>query len=402
MRRATCPPAARRGAAPSGLRALLWPATLAVAMAAAPASAQSRLQIHAAVTADAPGDTTAMRRQSVATAPDGHVWVGEAVLDLPPSSVQTVGLELDAGGGAALSLWLSDRAGRAFADLTAASVGRALAVVWDGRVLTAPVVESPIRNGLVLVTGLDADEAGRLADALREATAPEPDAPLPTGPRPSAAPRPAPAPPGAPERPPLRLDPPPGLEPAASTAPVGWSARPAAPAPTAPAASWTEPESPPPAESASGVAQAVAQAVARRDWRAVAAMLHPDALPVLRADAVDLLRLDGATVHVEDGATHGSFAAADVLGRTPSSRALSDLDDREVAALSLAGLDVLGAWAPPDPSRTVVAEVPDGRRVHVLLRGAAETAGESEVTVITLAPDADGAWRPLLSQPQGL
>ena len=386
------------------VRPVWWLAVLSVAVGG-PAQAQGRLQIHAAVTADAPGDTTGMRRETVATASDREVWVGDPVLDLPPSSIQTVGLELDADGETALSLWLSDDSGRAFAALTEASVGRALAVVWDGRVLAAPVVEAPILNGMVLVTGLDDAEAERLAAAIRQATddVTEPDAlraneggetagaPARPAARPTSVPRTPPVP-GAAERPPLRLDPPPGLDSSPEPAPATPAPRPALPVAPTPA----------PAESAGAAALRLNAAVARRDWRAVAAELHPDALAAALDDAADLLRLDGTTVVVQDGAEETSFAAADVLGRAPTARDLDGLDDLDAAALYLAALDALEVWGPPDASRTVLAEVPDGRRAHVVMRGRADAPGVSEVTVVTLEPDAGGAWRLLLTEPQGL
>ena len=62
---------------------------------------------------------------------------------------------------------------------------------------------------------------------------------------------------------------------------------------------------------------------------------------------------------------------------------------------------MLGVWGPPGGARTVVGEVRDGDRLHVLMRGADDAPGVSAVTVVTLAPDRRGAWRPLLTQPQG-
>ena len=368
-----------------------------LALLAAPASAQG-LQIHAAVTSDAPGDTGGMRRQSVATALDREVWVGPVVLDLPAEAIQTVGLELDVGGGTALSLWLSDDASAAFAALTGRSVGQALAVVYDGRVLTAPVVRSAIPNGLVMITGLGADEAGRLADALRAATAPGPAA----APAVSATPPPVrrrlpqASVPDVPVRPAMRLDPPP-TDPADGPAPS-----PSAPAPPATAPVVSAPSSSgSPGRSASATAQAFTGAVSRRDWRAVARALHPDALRAVQPWAVEMLRLDGPTVTVRDQDQRASFDAASALGARPSAGSISELGDLDRAVLYLAGLDALGVWGEPGPSRAVVGEVLDGDRLHVVLRDAAPSPGVSEVTVVTLARDGRGDWRPVLTQPQG-
>ena len=350
---------------------------LALAALAAAGPRAQGLHVHEAVTADAPGDTTGMRRLPVETAP-GAVWVGRSVLALGPESVRTVGLEVGPDEVATLSLWLSEAAGAAFADLTAASVGRALAVVHDGRVLTAPVVESAIPNGLVLVTGLDAAEAERLADAIRGATGP------PATPASWAS---TPREPGldeTPRRPPVRFDPPEGVETRPEAGALPWP-----PVETAPAEGG----------EATRVASGFVRAVAAREWAAAASALHPDAAAAVRPDALGLLRLDGATVRVREGAAEGAFVAADVLGRAPGS--LDALSDRDLAALYLAGLDAVGAWGAPGPPRTAVGEQADGDRVHVVFRGASTDPGIAEVSVVTLRRDAAGRWGVLLTQARG-
>lgn len=350
---------------------------LAVVLLAGSASAQS-LQIRHAVTPDAPGDTEGMTRQTVATAPDREVWVGSVALDLPPRSIQTVGLELDADGQTALSLWLSDEAGGAFASLTAASVGRALAVVYDGRVLTAPVVQSAIPNGLVLITGLDSGEAERVADALRDATDGDP--------------------------PPLRVDP---LPPASG--PSREAGLPREPAPGGSAVP-REPRADPdrsrgPEAGVDGeagrVAAAFVSAVAARRWQEVAAQLHPEALAVAQASALEILTLDQGTVIVRDGGQEGSFIASDILGAAPRAARLDALPALDVAALYLAALDVLGVWGAPAEPRPLIGQVVDGDRLHVLFRLPQPMPGVAELGVVSLARDARGEWRPLISQPQG-
>lgn len=331
----------------------------ALLLSAAAAHAQG-LQIHAAVALDVQGDTEGMTRRPVVTSPDRYVWVGDVVLDLPPSSIQTVGLETDDAGGTALSLWLSDDAGRAFAELTERSVGQALAVVYNERVLTAPVVMSTIPNGLVMITGLDETEALSLADALRQAT--EPDA---------IAEDPLPAPP--------RVDPP-------MSRPVQ-----ADPRPTSPTIQ--------PATEAGGVARAFVDGIAARDWRSVSEMLHPEAIRVARTSALAVMDLSSGTVSIRSDGQEGSFIAADALGHTPVGP-LADLDDRDVTTLYLAALDVIGVWGTPGAPRQFIGEIRDGDRVHVILRASAAESGVSDVSLVTLALD-DGEWRPLLTQPQG-
>lgn len=320
------------------------------------------LQIHAAVALDVQGDTQGMTRRPVVTSPDRYVWVGDVVLDLPPSSIQTVGLEMEEGGGTALSLWLSEEAGREFADLTERSIGQALAVVYQERVLIAPVVVSAIPNGLVMITGLDEDEATRLADALRQATDERLPDPRPAPPRaePIATP---------PASVPVRGEPRPVLRPLQDT-----------------------PE-------AAGAALAFVDRVAERNWRAVTDMLHRDARRVARSSALSMLSLDSGTVTVRSDGREGSFIASDVLGNTPTGR-FESLDERDAITLYLAALDVIGAWGPPGPPRRVVGEIRDGDRVHVILSASGAESGVSEVSLVTLALDR-GTWRPLLTQPQG-
>ena len=343
---------------------------LLAALALVTPSAHAQLQIHAAVAPDTGGDTEGMTRHAVVTAPGLDVWIGEVVLDLPPASITTVGLEMDADGGTALSLWLSDDAGRAFAALTAQSIGEALAVVHDGRVLTAPVVASAIPNGLVMITGLDHAEAERLAETIREANEPRETA------RPT---------------PPLRFDPAPRepseSEPPPRTAPAPLTPR--SPVPDAPASQ----------SSASQAARAFVDAVAERDWRAVSRMLHPQSHRAVRASALSMLEVDRGTVTVLDEGGGETFLAADALGSEPAGR-VSDLSDGDLTTLYLAALDRLGTWGAPGPPRQVVGELRDGDRVHVVLRAATVEEGVSDLSVVTLARDG-AVWRPLLTQPQG-
>jgi len=326
------------------------------------------LQIREAVTLDALGDTTAMRRTAVATAPETPVWVGRTLLDLTPGSIETVGLEVGPDG-ATLSLWLSDAAGRAVADLTARSVGHALALVYRDRVLTAPVVESEIPNGLVLITGLDIGEGRQLAEALR--TASDGPAGAPGG---EIAERPL-----LPERPP-RAAVPGGIE--------------RSPGATREAGTWE-------AGTPETVATAWATAVGQRDWAAAAALLHPDATRAVRPDALALLRLDGPLVRVRDGQTEGSFPAVRALGRPPSASRADALSGEDLAVLYLAALDVLGAWGDAGPPRAVAGVIADGARTHVLLRAGGGAQGLSDVSVVTVARDDAGRWRVLLTQARG-
>jgi preprotein translocase subunit SecD len=64
---------------------------------------------------------------------------------------------------------------RQFADLTTANVGRRLAIVLDGKAISAPVIREPITGGIASITGdFTPDEAKDLAVALRSGALPAP------------------------------------------------------------------------------------------------------------------------------------------------------------------------------------------------------------------------------------
>jgi len=339
----------------------------AFAFCALSAHAQPGLRLHAAVTPEAPGDTTGLRRAPLATADGGVVYVGDVVLEVPLGAIRTVGLEDDDDGTAAVSVWLDGAAAAELARVTEASAGEALAVLHAGEVVGAPHVAGAVTNGLVLLTRLDVHRATRLASALRgEPVRPEPvpAARSPWGERTVPAPL---------ERPPLDLPPP------ASTSPPvdpGLADR-----------------------SAEAAGLAFVRAVAARRWVAAADALHPAALSALRPDALGVLRLDGVTVWVRDGIREASFAAANVLGRVPVD--LDGLGLQDLAALYFAGLDALGVWGPPTPDRQVVGQIGEGDRVHLVLRGETPVEGMSALSVVTVRRDGAGRWRVLLTDARG-
>ncbi len=360
-----------------------------LALLSASASAQG-LRLHAAVTADAPGDRAGLR--SLTTEAGVEAWVGQAVLDLPPSSIATVGLEEDANGTSTVSVWLAGAASVALTRVTEASTGTALAVLHDGRLMSAARIAGPVTNGLVQIPGLRPAVAERLAAALRGETAAPPPAAPPGAAPPGAAP-PGAAPPGA--APPRWSAPPASVDVAPERTDADAAARPAVP----PAEPAYRPGLPAGAVPEAGrAALDLVDALARRAWTAAAAALHPDAQAAVRSDALGLLHLDGATVRVRDGLQEGSFPLADVLTGV---RSLDDVSDRDLAALYLAGLDALGVWGPA-ASRVVVGTVADGDLSHVVLRGTeAGTTGLSMVTVVTVRRDGSGRWRALLTEARG-
>ena len=329
-----------------------------------------------------------LRLHAVESGTGADATLGAVLLDLPLGTIQTVGLEEDADGTFAVTAWLTTPATADLARVTEAATGSVVAVVHRGRVLHTPRVASAVPNGLVTLPGFSETEAERLAQALRgEAATGGPDLGGPNG---GGAGRAEPNQ-GAEDE----LDRLLGVE-SASASEFPQEDDPVSPS-VADRSAVTVPAS---SEGADAVAQAFVTALDRRDWARAADHLHPDAQSMLRGDALASLRLDGATVRARDGLSEGAFPMASVL---PDARgALDGLSDRDLAALYFGGLDALDAWGPPSPPRAVVGRAADGAVVHVLLRtdGAIE-AGASAVTVVTVRPDASGAWRVLLTDARG-
>lgn len=72
-----------------------------------------------------------------------------------------------------VSITFSDEGAQKFADLTTANVGRKIAIVLDGEVLTDPVVNEPITGGQASITGnYTLEEAHNLAVLLRSGALP--------------------------------------------------------------------------------------------------------------------------------------------------------------------------------------------------------------------------------------
>ncbi len=76
--------------------------------------------------------------------------------------------------GPVITFRLTDEAGQIFADFTAEHIGEAIAVVLDGVVLMAPVVQSPITGGSGLITGnFSVSELETIATILRSGPLPD-------------------------------------------------------------------------------------------------------------------------------------------------------------------------------------------------------------------------------------
>jgi preprotein translocase subunit SecD len=69
--------------------------------------------------------------------------------------------------GKSIRFQLTTEGARKFADVTGQNIGRRLAMVWNGRVLVAPVIRSAISSGACEINGVFTDaEARQLLDVL--------------------------------------------------------------------------------------------------------------------------------------------------------------------------------------------------------------------------------------------
>ena len=81
--------------------------------------------------------------------------------------------QITSGNQAVVGLEFNDEGGQKFADLTARNIGKEIAIVLDGDVLTAPVVQEAITGGRAQISGSRSiEEAERLAILLRSGSLP--------------------------------------------------------------------------------------------------------------------------------------------------------------------------------------------------------------------------------------
>jgi serine/threonine protein kinase len=128
----------------------------------------------------ADGDTHAPADEFVST--DGHgrqtqLRVLKDIL-MDGSAVASAGLPVSRSGETEILVALTTDGGRKFARLTAANIGRQLAIIWRGRILSAPVIRSAITSGELPISGNLTDaESEELLEALnhREPSATPPN-----------------------------------------------------------------------------------------------------------------------------------------------------------------------------------------------------------------------------------
>jgi RNA polymerase sigma factor (sigma-70 family) len=97
---------------------------------------------------------------------EGMVRVSTETL-LDGRHIESATLRADDGVRKEIQVWLTETARQTLAQATAARLGHQLAIVWNGRVVSAPQVKSPLRDRSLNITGLFGDtETQVLMDAL--------------------------------------------------------------------------------------------------------------------------------------------------------------------------------------------------------------------------------------------
>ncbi len=97
--------------------------------------------------------------------------LGAATAHAAPVTLKVVSAlaSFDATGAAVVNASFDADSSRAFAELTAANIGRTLEIRVDDEVVSAPVIREPILGGSITISGsMTAEEAGRLAMRLRD------------------------------------------------------------------------------------------------------------------------------------------------------------------------------------------------------------------------------------------
>jgi preprotein translocase subunit SecD len=91
------------------------------------------------------------------------------------SDVASAKLETDVAGRQNVLLTFQPDAQARFAEITAKNLGRRLAIVFDGRVLSAPVIQAQITGGQAVISGPKESEVAELVKILSSAGSPPRD-----------------------------------------------------------------------------------------------------------------------------------------------------------------------------------------------------------------------------------
>jgi preprotein translocase subunit SecD len=136
-------------AAPTGVLLCVLALLAGCASEARPPSAEHRLGIHPAHTASADGLQAMTDRHSGV-----RLWVAPQPA-LTEADVQLAEMAFTPAGEPAVVLTLSDKGRATLAELTRQYLGQPLALVVDGELRLAPIIEEPVLDGRVALTGFD-------------------------------------------------------------------------------------------------------------------------------------------------------------------------------------------------------------------------------------------------------
>ncbi|WP_156115008.1 hypothetical protein [Pseudomonas sp. ML96] len=112
-------------------------------------SAEHRLGIHTARSASADGLQAMTDRHSGV-----RLWITPQAV-LTEADVQLAEMAITPAGEPAVVLTLTDGGRDTLAELTRAQVGQPLAFLVDGELRLAPIIEEPVVDGRVALTGFD-------------------------------------------------------------------------------------------------------------------------------------------------------------------------------------------------------------------------------------------------------
>jgi len=116
-----------------------------------------------------PGDTLVKSRES------GGFYIVKDTVPLTGSELDTASVGTGSNGLPIVNFKFKPEGGRIFGALTTANVGKNLAILLDGTVMSAPVIKSPIRGGSGIIEGnFTMNEARELAIVLRAGALPAP------------------------------------------------------------------------------------------------------------------------------------------------------------------------------------------------------------------------------------
>ncbi len=94
----------------------------------------------------------------------------EPKVQLDVRAVAAAKTEIDDFGRPRIALTFTPTGAKTFADITRAGIKRRLAMIVNGEVLSAPVIQSEIREGKAVITGsFTKQEAQTVADRINEA-----------------------------------------------------------------------------------------------------------------------------------------------------------------------------------------------------------------------------------------